>query len=98
MHGFRLDRRCDAMRGGTITVITPGSGEGSRLYQKLIGNKYGPQMPPTGPLSQEQIDTIKAWIDQGAEWPDDLSGDMPPPPPDPMAAPIIQALRHGDRQ
>src|SRR6266446_1316438 len=36
MHGFRLDRRRDAMRGGTIAVIAPGNSAGSRLYLKLI--------------------------------------------------------------
>src|SRR6185436_6995343 len=97
-HGFRLDRRRDAMRGGTTTVITPGNSAGSRLYLKLIGNKFGPQMPLTGPLTQEQIDVIKAWIDEGAEWPDDLAGDVPPSPPDPKAAPILKALRDGDKQ
>src|SRR5581483_10406918 len=97
MHGFRLDRRHDAMRGGTATVIVPGNGATSRLYLKLIGNKYGPQMPPTGPLTAEQIEIIKAWIDQGAEWPDELAGDVPPLPPDPQAAPIMKALRDGDR-
>src|SRR2546425_8375764 len=98
MHGFRLDRRRDAMRGGTIAVITPGNSAGSRLYLKLIGTQFGPQMPATGPLAQEQIEVIKAWIDQGAEWPDDLAGDVPPPPPDPKAEPILKALRDGDRQ
>src|SRR6266699_1517528 len=34
MHGFRLDRRRDAMRGGTIVMITRGNSAGSRLYQK----------------------------------------------------------------
>src|SRR6185369_6363322 len=29
-HGFRLDRRHDAMRGGTTTVIVPGSSAVSR--------------------------------------------------------------------
>src|SRR4029079_18665791 len=29
---FRLDRRRDAMRGGTTVVITPGSAQSSRLY------------------------------------------------------------------
>src|SRR4029079_6928737 len=43
MNGFRLDRRRDAMRGGTIAVIGPGNSEGSRLYQGLIGNRYGQQ-------------------------------------------------------
>src|SRR5262245_13080308 len=30
-HGFRLDRRHDAMRGGTSTVIVPGNSAASRL-------------------------------------------------------------------
>src|SRR4051812_22131627 len=30
MNGFRLDRRRDAMRGGTIAVIGPGNSSGSR--------------------------------------------------------------------
>src|SRR5438132_10521134 len=71
MHGFRLDRRRDAMRGGMTINIIPGSSESSRLYLKLLSNKYGPQMPTTGPLAPEQIEVIKAWLDQGAEWPDD---------------------------
>ena len=96
MHGFRLDRRRDAMRGGTGTMIAPGNSAGSRLYLKLIGNEYGPQMPATGPLTKEQIDVIKAWIDQGAVWPDDLAGDTPPTPPDPKAAPVMRALVDGD--
>jgi ankyrin repeat protein len=97
MHGFRLDRRRDALRGSTIAVITPGNSAASRLYYKLIGNQYGPQMPLTGPLSQEQINIIKAWIDQGAEWPDDLSGETLSPPPDPKATRVLEALRDGDK-
>lgn len=97
MNGFRLDRRSDAMRGGTIAVIGPGNSAGSRLYQKLIGDEYGLRMPPTGPLSPDQINTIKAWLDQGAEWPDDVSGETPAPPPDPAATRMMDALRNGDR-
>src|SRR5262245_18601388 len=48
MGGFRLDRRREAMRGGTIAVIGPGNSDGSRLYQRLIGSEFGAQMPPTG--------------------------------------------------
>ena len=71
MNAFRLDRRRDAMRGGTIPVIAPGNSQASRFYLKLIGSQYGPQMPPTGALRPEQIAILKAWIDQGAEWPDE---------------------------
>src|SRR5436190_22914420 len=82
MNNFRLDRRSDAMRGGTIAVIGPGNSDGSRLYQRLIGPDFGPQMPPTGKLNPEQITIIRAWIDQGAEWPDAAAGEAPPTPPD----------------
>lgn len=96
MNGFRLDRRRDAMRGGTLAVIGPGNSEGSRMYQRLIGDAFGIQMPPTGALPEEKIAIIKAWIDQGAEWPDDASGDVAPPPIDPAATQIVQWLRAGE--
>jgi len=95
-NGLRLDRRHNAMRGGTGPVIGPGNSAGSRLYFQLIGNTFGPQMPPTGALPPEEIATIKAWIDQGAEWPDEASGETPVAPPDPFATQLIAALRRSD--
>ena len=97
MNGFRLDRRSDAMKGGTLAMIGKGNSAGSRLYLRLIGNQFGLQMPPTGALNPQQIKIIKDWIDQGAEWPDDASGDAPPPPPDTNAERLMEALRIGDR-
>jgi hypothetical protein len=97
MNGLRLDRRADAMRGGTQSVIGPGNADGSRLYHRLIGKSVGPQMPPTGPLGAKQVAVLKAWIDQGAEWPDDLAGVAPPPAVDPDAERLTGLLRDGDR-
>ncbi len=97
-NGFRLDRRRDALRGGTITMIGPGNSAASRLYLKLVTDQYGPQMPPTGPLEPEQLNIIKLWIDQGAKWPDDLAGETPPAPPDPKAARTMELLRDGDHR
>src|SRR3954471_1298418 len=96
MNGFRLDRRRDAMRGGTIAVIGPGNSEGSRLYHRLIGNTYGPQMPPTGALGAEQIRILKDWIDQGAVWPDAASGETSPKPLDARSTRLMDAALHGD--
>lgn len=88
--GFRLDRRADAMRGGTIAVIGPGNSAGSRLYLRVLGSEYGPQMPPTGALKPEHIKIIKDWIDQGAEWPDELAGESPPRPTPPLMTAVLR--------
>jgi len=98
MNGFRLDRRTDAMRGGTQSNIGPGNADGSRLYHRLIGTSFGPQMPPTGPLKSDEIETIREWIDEGAPWPDEDSGELPSPPPDADASRLMSAIREGDRQ
>jgi ankyrin repeat protein/mono/diheme cytochrome c family protein len=96
-NGFRLDRRRDALRGGVANQIAPGSSEASHLYFRLVGSHGHVQMPPDGPLSAEQITLIKAWIDQGAVWPDEASGEVPAPPADPMATRFMELLRDGDR-
>ena len=95
-NGFRLDRRRDALRGGTRSMIGPGNGAASAMYLKLVTDTFGPQMPPTGPLEPEQAELIKRWIDQGAKWPDELAGETPPAPPDPKAARLMELLRAGD--
>jgi hypothetical protein len=49
--------------------INPGNDEASYLYQKIIGGAgiVGGQMPLGGPpLTDEQIETIEAWINAGA--------------------------------
>lgn len=96
-NGFRLDRRRDAFRGGVANQIAPGNSEASHLYFRLIGSHGHLQMPPDGPLRPEQIKLIKAWIDQGAAWPDEASGEVPTPPADPMATRFMEALRDGER-
>ncbi len=55
-------------------------------------------MPPTGSLRSDLIDTIKTWIDQGAEWPDALANEADVLPLNPKAVAMIEALRAGDRR
>jgi cytochrome c551/c552 len=97
MSGLRLDRRADAMRGGSQADIGPGSAEGSRLYHRLTDTIFGPKMPPEGPLNAAQIETIKNWIDEGAEWPDAVAGETPAPPTDGDATRLMLSIRDGDR-
>src|SRR4029453_8976467 len=101
MRGLRLDRRRDALPnrvGAKGARIVPGNGSTSLLYRRVTGSEAGPQMPPDGPLSQEQISVIKTWIDHGAEWPDALSGDTITSQPDPAVVRMRDALRNGNRQ
>lgn len=95
---FRLDRRQDSLPnrvGANGARIVPGDSSISRLYLKVTG-QAGLRMPPTEPLSPEELATLKAWIDQGAEWPDELAGEMPSAPQDPQAAKMMDAVRGGN--
>src|SRR5687768_13204307 len=96
MRGLRLDRRRDALPnrvGANGARIVPGDSARSVLFKRLVGTQAGPQMPPAGPLPAPDINRIKAWIDQGAEWPDDLSGDRSATPPDAAVEKMLTALR-----
>ena len=94
--GFRLDRRRDALAGAVRPMIIPGSSVSSRLYRRIIGSEFGARMPPTGALDARDVETLTAWIDQGAEWPDALANDAPAPAPDPRALQLSDAIRAGD--
>jgi ankyrin repeat protein len=93
--GLRLDRRSAVLnRKGVV----PGSSDNSFLFHRVSGNAYGMQMPPTGPLRAEQMEVIKTWIDQGAEWPDSLANEAELPPLNPKAVAMVEALRTGDQK
>ena len=72
MGTFRLDQKERAMVAGRgAPAIVPGNSAESLLYRRISGGLMGPQMPLTGPLSAAEIATLKAWIDEGAKWPDE---------------------------
>lgn len=77
------------------TIITPGKPEKSELYLRIITDDIDDKMPlQTGPhaeepLSKEQCDTIKRWIEQGAKWEDHWAYS----PPKDQALP---ELKHAD--
>ena len=69
---LRLDTREGAFadRGG-YQVIVPGEASESRLYQRMSHPQELARMPPANAErhpSAQQIETIRRWIDQGAEW------------------------------
>ena len=74
--GFRLDDRAVVLRGGESAkpAVTPSSSATSHLIQLVTHPDAAARMPRHAePLSAPQIALLRAWIDQGANWPDALS-------------------------
>ncbi len=56
---------------GGVKIIAPGDSAHSRLMQRISAEKPALRMPPPKSgltLTKDQIDLIRKWIDQGAEW------------------------------
>ncbi|MGB7323276.1 MAG: DUF1553 domain-containing protein [Rubripirellula sp.] len=85
--GLRLDRRASMLRGGDagLATIVPGDPDASFLIAVVTGaNEIDMQMPPDGDrLAAAEIETLRAWIADGAQWPgqmdataDDIDSDL----------------------
>jgi hypothetical protein len=72
---FRLDSREIALKGGELgPAIIPGHGEESLLIHAVAGVKPDFIMPKKGArLTAGQVGLLRAWIDQGARWPESAS-------------------------
>ena len=70
-NGLRLDSREALLTGGyTGPAIRPGDSAGSKLIHLVAGLEKGVVMPLDGDrLTADQVGLLRAWIDQGAEWP-----------------------------
>jgi mono/diheme cytochrome c family protein len=74
--GYRLDAKDIAYKGGESgkAAIVPGKSGESRLIHLVAGLEQDAIMPPKGEkLTAEQIGLLRAWIDQGADWPEAYS-------------------------
>lgn len=73
---YRIDVRDTALRGGEAYApnIVPGKSHESPLIRFVRGDGEL-EMPPDGPrLLNTEIELLKAWVDQGAVWPDAVAG------------------------
>jgi Protein of unknown function (DUF1553)/Protein of unknown function (DUF1549)/Planctomycete cytochrome C len=71
---LRLDRRESAFRGGDnyAPSIVAGDASASSLFRFVADSEADLKMPPKGEQpNADEIETLKKWIDQGAEWPAD---------------------------
>ncbi len=68
--GYRMDNRDEAM-----VAIETGDSESSDFYLFLTSEEEDVMMPPPdegGPLRESDIQLVKTWINEGANWPDGM--------------------------
>jgi len=72
--GLRLDSKADALKGGEefgAKVLQPGKSAESVLVHAVAHANPDLKMPKKGDrLTAEQVGLLRAWIDQGAVWPE----------------------------
>ena len=72
---LRLDSKEALLKGGKDgKVVTEGKADDSDLFKRVtLPKDHDDIMPPKGdPLSKEQTELIKKWINEGLNWPDGL--------------------------
>ena len=100
--GLSLASRGGLLRGGENgPAVVPGKPDESLLIEMVSGD--APEMPQKdGPLSAEQVDGLRRWVEQGAHWPEGLAlKDRRFDGRDVVGVPAADAAagarRHGDR-
>lgn len=75
---LRLDAKKIVFQGGLSgPTVIPGKSAQSILVRRITGIGHEKQMPPDGDaLTDKQIGLIRAWIDQGANWPNGVGSDI----------------------
>ena len=78
---YRIDVKAWAFKGGEMgEAIIPGKSAESPLVHFISGLDEEVIMPPKGDsLGDKKVGLIRAWIDQGADWPDDASARVADP-------------------
>ncbi len=79
--GFRVTERDAIIRGGESgeAAITPGRSGQSPLFSRASGYDPDLAMPPPDKrdkfpaLSKDELEALRAWIDEGVSWPLDVS-------------------------
>jgi hypothetical protein len=77
---FDLKTRTLAFKGGKNSEgmgIVPGKPQESSLYTRMVDPDEDSHMPPAKDRqpSKEQIELIRRWIAEGANWPDEVALD-----------------------
>jgi len=69
--------RFDAANEPARDSVTGGDPDHSELYLRIAGATEKPRMPMGGELPASEVDLIRRWIDQGADWPQQTAASGP---------------------
>ncbi len=90
--GLRLDRKEGLMGERPAgTPVVPGDPKSSLLYQRVVHSDPAMRMPPEyshKSLLPEEIETIRDWIEEGAEWTGHWSFQIPRRPDLPVVGDV----------
>ncbi|MGH9631910.1 MAG: DUF1549 domain-containing protein, partial [Bryobacteraceae bacterium] len=78
MSGLRLDSREALLKGGTRGAAIHASEPSRSLLLEAVGFTGKLTMPPTGKLPDEEIATLRSWVESGAQWPAQTAGAREP--------------------
>ncbi len=90
--GLRLSSREGATEPANsgLPAIEPGDAAGSELMRRITAESIFERMPPEDPgLTDEQIEVLRRWIDQGAPWQDHWAFE-------PLEAPAVPEVEDAD--
>ncbi|WP_437205933.1 PSD1 and planctomycete cytochrome C domain-containing protein [Planctomicrobium sp. SH664] len=89
---LRVDSREAVLRGGDSgAAVVPGNPDASYLLD-VLAPAADPRMPPEGePLKAEEIERMRRWIQEGADWPADLEPVEPASQPHWAFQPLTRA-------
>lgn len=92
--GFRLDVKESAFGSGDsgVPLIVPGNPEQSLIFERITASDSNERMPPAEhnkDLSQDQIELLARWINEGAAWSEHWSFQ-------PIARPAIPNVQPAD--
>ncbi|MEO7653021.1 MAG: DUF1549 domain-containing protein, partial [Bryobacteraceae bacterium] len=74
MGGLQLDNREKLMKGGKSgPAIVPGDPDKSLLVQAVAQTHERLKMPPQGKLADTEIAALRAWVKDGAAWPESVA-------------------------
>ena len=71
--GLRLDLRAAALGPGDSggRAVAPGKADESELIRRVEAEDAEERMPPkSDPLGRDETRILRAWIEQGADWPE----------------------------